>query len=131
MAREAQFVVNIDAFMRYDFYVIDHSMRTDVILKMPGTSRFAGVHEGIPEVGRCLAGLRHALRPERQDIKFQHKANQMTVTHGLRVVGPRETAEMAIRTHVFFDEDGQMSMIQVEPEDIALFDETLNTVLSP
>lgn len=131
-ARETQFTNNIDAFMRYEFYALDTTMRADVTLEMPGSSPLAGTYRGLADVGRCLAALRHSLRPRQEGIAFNHtRRDQMIVSHPLTVVGPRHNAEMTIRTWVRYHEDGRMAAIEVEPEDLPLFDHVLKTVQIP
>ena len=44
--REAMFLGNMDAFMRRDFATIEGSMRSDVVLELPGTSWLAGSYRG-------------------------------------------------------------------------------------
>ena len=44
--REAMFLGNMDAFMRRDFATIEGSLRSDIILELPGTSWLAGSSSG-------------------------------------------------------------------------------------
>ena len=44
--REAVFLRNMDAFMRRDFATIEGSMRSDIVLELPGTSWLAGSSSG-------------------------------------------------------------------------------------
>jgi hypothetical protein len=126
--REAQFLSNMDAFLRHDFYSIDRTMRPDVTLTMPGTSWVAGSHSGHRAVSRVLLGLRTALRPEREGISFRHGEDQMIVLHSLTVSGPKHEAEMTISTWVRYDRDGRISSLDILPGDLPLFDHILTTV---
>jgi hypothetical protein len=126
--REAQFLSNMDAFLRHDFYSIDRTMRPDVTLTMPGTSWVAGSHSGHQSVSRVLLGLRTALRPEREGISFRHGEDQMIVLHSLTVSGPKHEAEMTISTWVRYDRDGRISSLDILPGDLPLFDHILTTV---
>jgi hypothetical protein len=126
--REAQFLSNMDAFQRHDFYSIDRTMRPDVTLTMPGTSWLAGTHSGHEAVSRFLLALREALQPDREGIIFRHGDDQMVVLHDLTVAGPRHQAEMTISTWVRYDRDGRMAALDVMPGDLPLFDHILNSV---
>ena len=127
--REAQFLHNMDAFMRRDFAAIEGSMRSDVVLELPGTSWIAGSYRGYEEVSRCIVGLRRVFDSEKKRLSFLHESDRMIVRHDILVHGPMHEVEMALRVGVRYDADGKIEAITVEPEDLALFDHVLNTLL--
>lgn len=127
-AREAQFARNIVAFMSQDFSTINGSMRSDLVLEVPGSSWLAGTYRGLEEVGDCLRALRRALRPQHDDISFRHGDDEMLVSHGLTVVGPRHSAQMIVNTWVRYDEDDKMAELSMVPSDLGLFDHVINTL---
>jgi ketosteroid isomerase-like protein len=127
--REAQFIKSMAAFMRRDFAVIEDSMRSDVVMELPGSSWLAGSHQGFEDVSRCILGLRQVLSSEHQQISFLHQGDQMIVRHGSLVRGPEHEVEMALRVKVRYDDVGKASAISLEPDDLALFDHVLNSRL--
>jgi len=127
--REAQFIQNMRAFMRRDFAAFDGTMRSDVIIELPGSSWLAGTHRGYEEVSRCILGLRQVLDSEEKRITFLHEGDQMLVRQDIMVHGPMHEVEMGLRVRVRFDQDGKAEAISVEPDDLGLFDHVLNTVL--
>lgn len=128
--REAQFIQNMGAFMRRDFDTIEGSMRSDVVMVLPGFSWLAGTHRGFEDVSRSIVGLRQVLESGEKVITFLHDGDQMIVRHDIMVRGPMHEVEMTLRVKVRYDEDGKALAISVEPDDLALFDHVLNTFLN-
>ena len=129
VAREAQFVDNMAAFMRRDFKTVEAAWRPDVVMDMPGTSWLAGVHRGFDDVSRCVLGLRHVLASINRRTTFLHAGDQMIVRHDIEVHGPDHVVEMTLRVRVRYDSEGKAASISLEPDDLGLFDHVLNTVL--
>jgi hypothetical protein len=127
--REAMFLANMDAFMRRDFETIEGSMRSDVVLELPGTSWLACRYLGYEEVSRSIVSLRRVFDSEKKQLSFLHEGDRMIVRHGIVVQGPMHEVEMALRMSVRYDPTGKMKAITVEPDDLALFDHVLNTAL--
>jgi len=127
--REAMFLENMDAFMRRDFATIERSMRSEVVLELPGTSWLAGSYVGYEEVSRSIVNLRRVFDSEKKQLSFLHEGDQMIVRHDIVVHGPMHEVEMALRVSVRYDPTGKMKAITVEPDDLALFDHVLNTAL--
>jgi hypothetical protein len=71
--REAMFLGNMDAFMRRDFATIERSMRSDVVLELPGTSWLAGRYLGYEEVSRSIVSLRRVFDSEKKQLSFLHE----------------------------------------------------------
>jgi hypothetical protein len=46
------------AFAQRDFRTMERAMREDVVLDLPGSSPFAGEHQGHESVGKFLLGIR-------------------------------------------------------------------------
>ena len=74
--REAMFLGNMDAFMRRDFATIEASMRSDVVLELPGTSWLAGSYLGYEEVSRSIVSLRRVFDSEKKQLSFLHEGDQ-------------------------------------------------------
>jgi hypothetical protein len=127
--REAMFLGNMDAFMRRDFATIEGSMRSDIVLELPGTSWLAGSYLGDEEVSRSIVSLRRVFDSEKKQLSFLHEGDQMIVRHDIMVHGPMHEVEMALRVSVRYDPAGKMEAITVAPDDLALFDHVLNTAL--
>jgi ketosteroid isomerase-like protein len=127
--REARFIQGIGAFASRDFPALERTMRSDVVIKVPGSSWLAGAYRGIEEVGRCILGLRHVLESSEKRITFLHEGDQMIVRHDIVVHGPKHEVEMMLLVRVRFDSDGKAQSISVEPEDLGLFDHVLNIAL--
>jgi ketosteroid isomerase-like protein len=127
--REAQFVQNIGAFMRRDFGTIEATWRPHVVMEMPGTSWLAGTHRGLKEVSRCVLGLRQVLASEDRRTTFLHEGDHMIVRHDVMVHGPEHVVEMTLRVRLQYDREGKVESIDLEPEDLGLFDHVLNTTL--
>ena len=127
--REVMFLGNMDAFMRRDFATIEASMRSDVVLELPGTSWLAGSYLGYEEVSRNIVSLRRVFDSEKKQLSFLHEGDQMIVRHDIVVHGPMHEVEMSLRVSVRYDPAGKMEAIPVEPDDLALFDHVLNTAL--
>jgi hypothetical protein len=68
--REAVFLRNMDAFMRRDFATIEGSMRSDIVLELPGTSWPAGSYLGYEEVSRSIVSLRRVFDSEKKQLSF-------------------------------------------------------------
>jgi ketosteroid isomerase-like protein len=126
---EAQFVQNVGAFMRRDFETIEATWRPDVVMEMPGTSWLAGTHRGLKDVSSCVLGLRQVLASEDRRTTFIHEHDQMIVRHDVMVHGPEHVAEMTLRVRLRYDREGKVESIDLEPEDLGLFDHVLNTTL--
>lgn len=127
--REAQFVQNIGAFMRRDFEIIESTWRPDVVLEMPGTSWLAGSHRGLKDVSRCVLGLRQVLAYEDRRTTFLHEGNHLIVRHDIMVHGPEHVVGMTLRVRLKYDREGKVESIDLEPEDLGLFDHVVNTTL--
>jgi ketosteroid isomerase-like protein len=127
--REAQFVHHMGAFMRRDFETLEAAWRLDVVMDMPGTSWLAGTHRGLEDVSRCVLGLRQVLASEDRRTTFLHEGDQMIVRHDIMVHGPEHVVEMTLRVRVRYDREGKAESIDLEPEDLGLFDHVLNTGL--
>jgi hypothetical protein len=127
--REAQFIETMGAFMRRDFAAIEGTIRSDVVMDLPGSSWLAGSHEGFQEVSRCLVGLRQVLASDDRRISFLHHGDQMIVRHDSVVSGPEHEAEMTLLVRIRYDDAGMARRISMEPEDLPLFDHVLNTRL--
>jgi hypothetical protein len=128
--REDRFLASVGAFMRRDFAAIEATWRPDVVMTLPGSSWLAGRYEGFAEVSRCVVGLRQVLVSEQDRITFLHEGDQMVVRHDILVHGPMHVVEMTFRIRVRYDEDGATEAIDLEPDDLALFDHVLNITLS-
>ena len=128
--REAQFVRNIDAFIRRDFGVIEETMRPDVTLEMPGSSWLAGTYQGLESVGRGVVALRQVFNSDKRLVTFLHEGDQMVVRHAINVSGPRHDVEMNLGVRIGYDEQGKFATIHVEPADIDLFDYVVNSRLN-
>ena len=115
--------------MRRDFATIEASMRSDVVLELPGTSWLAGSYLGYEEVSRSIVSLRRVFDSEKKQLSFLHEGDQMIVRHDIVVHGPMHEVEMSLRVSVRYDAAGKMEAITVEPDDLALFDHVLNTAL--
>jgi ketosteroid isomerase-like protein len=130
--RECLFAELLAAFGRRDHDVIRASMRSDVVLMLPGSSPLAGMHKGIAEVGHFVVALRMVLQTgsNNGEISFLHEGDQMVVRHQVSVLGPQHTAEMVLRQRFTFDgESGKLASITVEPEDEGLFDYVVRSAL--
>ena len=125
--REAQFIKNMGAFMRRDFTAFDDTMRSDVVMELPGSSWLAGIYSGYEDVSNCIIGLRQVLNSEQKRISFLHEGDQMIVRHDIMVHGPTHEVEMTLRVKVRFDEEDRAKTISVGPDDLGLFDHVLNT----
>lgn len=128
--REAQFVRSVDAFVDRDFAVIEESMRSDVILQLPGTSWLAGTYRGAEDVSRRIVALRQVFVSDRKLITFQHARDQMTVRHSITVSGPMHDVEMILYLRVEYGRDGKVATIDVVPVDLGLFDYVVNSRLA-
>jgi ketosteroid isomerase-like protein len=129
LARDAQFSAALAAFQRRDFETVEASWRPDIVMEMPGTSWLAGKHEGFEDVSRCVTGLRHVLASEYVLTMFLHEGDQMVVRHDITVHGPKHAAEMRLRVKIRYDSEGKAESIDLEPDDLGLFDHVLNTAL--
>jgi len=127
--REAQFIENLGAFMRRDFAAVEAAWRPDVIMEMPGSSWLAGTHRGVKDVSRCILGLRQVLASEDRRTTFLHEGDQMIVRHDIMVHGPEHLVEMTLRVKIRYDPEGKAEAIDLEPNDLGLFDHVLNTAL--
>jgi ketosteroid isomerase-like protein len=127
--REAQFIQDVGAFVRRDFEAIEQKMRSDVVMKLPGSSWLAGTYQGLEEVGRCVLGLRHVLDSSEDRISFLHEGDQMIVRHDIMVHGPKHQVGMTLMIRFRFGADGKSESISVEPSDLGLFDHVLNLAL--
>ena len=127
--REAQFIQAMGAFMGRDFDTVEAAWRPDVTMEMPGASWLAGTHRGFKDVSRCVLGLRRVLASEDRRTTFLHEGDQMIVRHDIRVFGPEHTVEMTLRVRIQYDREGKVESIDLEPEDLGLFDHVLNTTL--
>lgn len=127
--REALFIENLGAFVRRDFDAIARTMRSDIVMQLPGSSWLAGTYRGFDEVGRCVLGLRHVLDSSEDRITFLHEGDQMIVRHDIMVHGPQHQVQMTLLVRARFDPDGKARSISVEPDDLGLFDHVLNVAL--
>lgn len=127
--RETQFIQNMGAFMRRDFPAMEATMRSDVVMELPGSSWLAGKHQGYEGVSRCIFGLRNVLEADANQITFLHAGDQMLVRFHVAVHGPSHDVDMTFRVRVRYDESGGWETISVEPDDLGLFDYVLSTVV--
>ena len=127
--REAQFGQNMAAFMRRDFETIEATWRLDVVMEMPGTSWLAGTHRGLKDVSRAVLGLRQVLASDDRRTTFLHEGDHMIVRHDVMVHGPEHVVEMTLRVRLQYDREGRVESIDLEPEDLGLFDHVVNTTL--
>lgn len=127
--REARFAHNMGAFMRRDFETLEAAWRPDVVMEMPGTSWLAGTHRGLKNVSRCVLGLRQVLASEDRRTTFLHEGDHMIVRHDIMVHGPEHVVEMTLRVRLRYGREGKVESIDLEPEDLGLFDHILNTTL--
>ena len=84
---------------------------------------------GLEDVSRCVLGLRQVLASEDRRTTFLHEGDQMIVRHDIMVHGPEHVVEMTLRVRVRYDREGKAESIDLEPEDLGLFDHVLNTGL--
>ena len=53
----------------------------------------------------------------------------MIVRHDVMVHGPEHVVEMTLRVRLRYDREGKVESIDLEPEDLGLFDHVVNTTL--
>jgi ketosteroid isomerase-like protein len=127
--RERNFVDALRAFERRDFAAVQQTMRSDVVIVLPGDSWISGTFAGYDLVGRCLAGLRRVFESNETLMTFTHADEEMIVRHEINVQGPTHRATMILRVRVHYDGDGKTSEIYLTPSDIGLFDHVANSIL--
>jgi ketosteroid isomerase-like protein len=75
--RETLFTRLVLAFVQRDFATVRQALREDVVLILPGSSPFAGVHRGVEAVGRFLLGLRRLVVSEDRPTTFLHEGDAL------------------------------------------------------
>jgi len=103
--------------------MVEAMWRPDVVMTLPGSSWLAGTHRGYKRV----RGLREVLASDHRRVMFLHEDDQMIVRHDVTVPGPTHAVEMTLKLRVRYDSDGKAEAIDLEPDDLALFDHVLNT----
>jgi hypothetical protein len=96
---------------------------------MPGSSPFAGEHEGAEAVGRVILGLRQFLLSLDVPATFEHEGNLLLVSQAVTVHGPRHIVEMLVKITIEFDDADRVAAVYVQPSDIALFDHVIGAAL--
>ncbi|HEX6401130.1 MAG TPA: hypothetical protein VF108_11785 [Actinomycetota bacterium] len=127
--RETRFLNGIESFMRRDFDALGASMHRAIRMEVPGSSWLAGTYRGYEAVGRCLIGLRRVLDSSDRRVSFVHENHRMVVQHVITVRGPRHEIDMTLTVSVSYDHDDRARSISIEPDDPALFDHVIDTVL--
>jgi hypothetical protein len=128
--REVLFASLVLAFLERDFATIGQALREDVVLVLPGSSPFAGVHRGAEAVGRFLLGLRQFVISDERALSFSHEADQLIANNAFLVHGPRHAVEMTMRVRVTFDQEGKIGEVFAEPDDVGLFDHVIVSTFS-
>jgi hypothetical protein len=124
--REALFTRMVSAFARKDYEALKQAYRPDVVLKMAGSSRFAGTYQGLEEVGNFLLDMGHVLRSAERPIGYDHLGHELIAHHTLLLQGPNDLVEVVLHIRIVFDSDDRASSIFVEPEDLRSFDAVLD-----
>ena len=128
--REALFASLVLAFIERDFAAIGQALRDDVVLVLPGSSPFAGVHRGAEAVGRFLLGLRQFVVSDEEALSYSHEGDELIASNDFLVHGPRHSVEMTMRVRVAFDQEGKIREVFAEPEDVGLFDHVIVSTFS-
>ena len=130
LGRETLFASLVLAFLERDFARIGQALREDVVLVLPGGSPFAGVHHGAEAVGRFLLGLRQFVISDEKALSYSHEGDELIARNDFLVQGPRHVVEMTMRVRVAFDQEGRISEVFAEPDDVGLFDHVIATAFS-
>ena len=130
LGRETLFASLVLAFLERDFATIGQALREDVVLVLPGSSPFAGVHHGAEAVGRFLLGLRQFVISDEKALSYSHEADELIASNDFLVHGPRHAVEMTMRVRVAFDQEGKISEVFAEPDDVGLFDHVIVSTFS-
>ena len=130
LGRETLFASLVLAFLERDFTTIGQALREDVVLVLPGSSPFAGVHRGAEAVGRFLLGLRQFVVSDEKALSFSHDGDELIASNDFLVHGPQHAVEMTMRVRVGFDRDGKICEVFAEPEDVGLFDHVIVSTFS-
>jgi len=81
LGRETLFASMVRAFLERDFETIGQAMREDVVLVLPGSSPFAGVHRGAEAVGRFLLGLRQSVISDEKALSYSHEGDELIASN--------------------------------------------------
>jgi hypothetical protein len=127
--REALFARLIHAYLERNFASIEAALRPDVVLHLPGSSPFAGEHQGNEPVVRSLSGLRQFILAKDTPIAYEHHGNLMIASQEILIHGSRHLVEMLVKTTVAFDESDRIAAVHVQPADIGLFDHVIGAAL--
>jgi ketosteroid isomerase-like protein len=130
LGRETLFASLVLAFLERDFATIGQALREDVVLVLPGSSPFAGVHRGAEAVGRFLLGLRQFVISDEKALSYTHEGDELIASNDFLVHGPRHAVEMTMRVRVAFDREGKIGEVFAEPDDVGLFDHVIATAFS-
>jgi hypothetical protein len=130
LGRETLFASLVLAFLERDFATIGQALREDVVLVLPGSSPFAGVHRGSEAVGRFLLGLRQFVISDEKALSYSHEGDELIASNDFLVHGPRHAVEMTMRVRVGFDHEGKISEVFAEPDDVGLFDHVIASTFS-
>jgi len=118
------------AFAARDFTTMEREMREDVVLDLPGSSPFAGEHQGHDSVGKFLLGIRQFVMSTDPSFTFVHDAHSMTASHEISVMGPNHVVEMTLTLTFTFDREERISALRVEPSDPGLFTHVIAAAFS-
>ena len=127
--REAFFSRLRDAYLDRDFPTIEEGLRPDVVLHLPGSSPFAGEHQGREAVVRFILGLRQFLVSHKAPAAFEHDENLLLASQEVTVHGPNHIVEMIVKVTIEFDDGERVAAVFVQPSDVALFDHVIATAL--
>ena len=130
LGRETLFASLVLAFLERDFATIGQALREDVVLVLPGSSPFAGVHRGAEAVGRFLLGLRQFVISDENALSYSHDGDELIASNDFLVHGPRHAVEMTMRVRVAFDHEGKIGEVFAEPDDVGLFDHVIVSTFS-
>jgi hypothetical protein len=114
------------AFMQRDFGLLRQLARSDVVLRLTGTSPLAGTYRGRNAVSGLANTLRRYVTCTPDPIRFAHEEDRMTAHREVAIHGQLHRVDMTLHVSFSFDRSDTISAVLVEPSDPGLFDHVIS-----
>ena len=129
--RQALFTGMASAFARRAFDEVADGVVPEVELTLVGSSWLAGTYVGYEGFSHYVLAARLVLEPAGRPLTYLHHDDEMTIMHEFEVGGRVGGPEIPLHISVKFADDGRISSLVIQPKDQALFDEAVDSYLTP
>ena len=131
LERQALFTGMASAFARRAFDEVAGGVVPEVELTLIGSSWLSGTYLGYEGFSQYVLAARLVLEPAGRPLTYLHHDDEMVITHEFEVGGRVGGPEIPLHIRVTFAGDGRIASLLIQPKDQTLFDDAVDSYLSP